>query len=131
MPYLVTCMGSTAVTTMAKTISETLEQIVTVCDPSPADLDALGAKRSPLILDLRGRRDRRLGEIQPGYIWLRPMDDDELMPGRAMIHFVVKAIAIWDLGKSSGHVVFLANDEEYAKRVVVAVQDAVSRGGTA
>ncbi len=117
---------------MAKTISETLEQIVTVCDPSPADLDALlGAKRSPLILDLRRRRDRRLAEVQPGYIWLHPMGDDEPKPGRAMIHFVVKAIAIWDLGKSSGHVVFLANDEEYAERVVAAVQDAVSRGGTA
>ena len=50
------------------------DQIDVVCAPSPTQIDALAGERSPLIFDLRQCRDRVLSEMQPAYVWLRPMD---------------------------------------------------------
>jgi hypothetical protein len=107
-------------TTMIETAS-----VAIVCSPSVAQIDALAGERSPLIFDLRRRRDRVLNEIQPAYVWLRPMDDGEPGPSEAMIRFAVRAVGIWDWdGREGGRVVLLADDRAYAGRVVEAMRDA-------
>jgi hypothetical protein len=106
------------------TMIETLP-VAIVCSPSAAQIDALAGERSPLIFDLRRRRDRGLSEVQPAYVWLRPMDDGEPGPGGAMIRFAVRAMDIWDWdGRESGRVVFLADDRAYAGRVIAAMRQA-------
>jgi hypothetical protein len=101
--------------------------VAIVCSPSAAQIDALAEERSPLIFDLRQRRDRVLNTVQPAYVWLHPMDDGEPGPSGAMIRFAVRAMDIWDWdGRESGRVVFLADDRAYVERVVAAMRNAAT-----
>lgn len=104
---------------------------ITILRPatSPAQVYDLATGEEPaLVFDLRTRRDKALAVTLDAYIWLRPLAGDGETPGPAAVRFVATALRTWARWWTDGRAILLADDREYAERVVALVQEAMEGG---
>jgi hypothetical protein len=102
---------------------DTTGNITILCPASPEQTQALARAQGALIFDLRPQRDEALRWTTIWYAWPRPLDEDQ------MVRFAALAVCAWRCYRGDAiPIVFLADDREYADRVVAMVQQAARSG---